>query len=134
METKESMKFKFTSKRPVDEKQKESMKFKFTPKPKNQKRPFDAEENQKEFYQSLNELRDYNDRQVKKQRLCEEELKKEKEEKTEVLRDMDKLLRSTNNMISAKSMISTGTNTINRELKNLKALNEKYAITDEEDI
>ena len=31
-------------------------------------------------------------------------------------------------------MIDNGTNTINRELKNLKALNEKYAITDEEDI
>ena len=89
------------------------------------------EEDNKKLYDIEKELHN-----IQKERLClcEEELKKEKEKNTELFKDMDKRLRSTNNMISAKSMISTGHNIINRELKNLKALNEKYAITDEEDI
>ena len=128
MEKKETKNFKFTfkSKRPLNADEKKTESVKFTPKPKNQKRSFDAEENHKEFYQSLNEQRDNYDRQVKKIRLCEEELKKEKAEKKDILKDIDKLLKSTNNMISARSMITTGHNTINRELKNLRVLNLNY--------
>ena len=106
------------------------------------KRPFDAEENHKESFNRRRKRYRLSEEENNKKlydnekellRLCKDQLKKEKEKNTDIFKDMDKLLRSTNNMLSAKSMISTGNNTINRELKKLKALNEKYAITDEED-
>ena len=60
MEKKETKNFKFTfkPKRPLNADEKKTESVKSTPKPKNQKRPFDAEENHKEFYQSLNEQRE----------------------------------------------------------------------------